>query len=308
MYVGIDVGGTNLKAGLVTESGELLATRSQPVGAVTDGGDLAHRLVELTKELLAERGGELPQGVGMGVPGVARDGVIGYTCNLPLTDIPMERLFRRELDVPVFLSNDANCAALGEHRRGAGRGCDDFIVLTLGTGIGGGLILNGKIYEGFNGMGGEVGHMVIVPDGVPCSCGRRGCWERYASATGLCRLAAEAMEQHPESALWRQTACVDGRGVFDAAAKGDTTALGVCRDYVGYLAAGILDLANLLQPERIALGGGLSGAPDALLLEPLQALVAADCYARHAGSGTQIVKAQLGNDAGIIGAALLGVQ
>lgn len=226
-------------------------------------------------------------------------GDILYTCNIPLRDVPLSRLFRQYLDVPVLLENDANCAAVGEWLCGAGRGTQQFIVVTLGTGVGGGLILNGKLYSG-SGMVGEVGHMVIQHGGAPCNCGRRGCWEAYASATGLIRMTREAMEAHPESLLHTvaaQNGCVEGRTAFDAAVQGDETALGLCRDYVSYLAAGVTNLINILQPEAVAIGGGVAAAPDRLLLTPLREIVERECYPRHTGQLPRIVRAELGNDA-----------
>ena len=157
-------------------------------------------------------------------------------------------------------------------------------------------------------MVGEVGHMVIQHGGAPCNCGRRGCWEAYASATGLIRMTREAMEAHPESLLHTvaaQSGCVEGRTAFDAAVQGDETALALCRDYVSYLAAGVTNLINILQPEAVAIGGGVAAAPDGLLLTPLREIVERECYPRHTGQIPRIVRAELGNDAGIIGAALL---
>lgn len=210
--------------------------------------------------------------------------------------MPLSRLFRQYLDVPVLLENDANCAAVGEWLCGAGRGTQQFIVVTLGTGVGGGLILNGKLYSG-SGMVGEVGHMVIQHGGAPCNCGRRGCWEAYASATGLIRMTREAMEAHPESLLHTvaaQNGCVEGRTAFDAAVQGDETALGLCRDYVSYLAAGVTNLINILQPEAVAIGGGVAAAPDRLLLTPLREIVERECYPRHTGQLPRIVRGGAG--------------
>ena len=189
-----------------------------------------------------------------------------------------------------------------------GRGTKHFIVITLGTGVGGGMILNGKLYAGM-GAGGEVGHIIVQKDGVPCNCGRRGCWEAYASATGLIRQVREAMEAHPESLLHQVAAengAVDGRTAFQAAERGDETAQAVCGAYAAYLAAGLTDLVNILHPEAVALGGGVAAAPEHLLLDPVREIVARECYARHVDQVPRILRAELGNDAGIIGAAMLG--
>ena len=307
-YIGIDVGGTNLKAGLVREDGQILAVERTPL-AFENPEQFARTLAQLGESVLRQAGVPASEVVsaGIGIPGAVAGGDILYTCNIPLRDVPLSRLFRQHLDVPVLLENDANCAAVGEWLCGAGRGTQQFIVVTLGTGVGGGLILNGKLYSG-SGMVGEVGHMVIQHGGAPCNCGRRGCWEAYASATGLIRMTREAMEAHPESLLHTvaaQNGCVEGRTAFDAAVQGDETALGLCRDYVSYLAAGVTNLINILQPEAVAIGGGVAAAPDGLLLTPLREIVERECYPRHTGQIPRIVRAELGNDAGIIGAALL---
>ena len=307
-YIGIDVGGTNLKAGLVREDGQILAVERTPL-AFENPEQFARTLAQLGQSVLQQAGVPASEVVsaGIGIPGAVAGGDILYTCNIPLRDVPLSRLFRQYLDVPVLLENDANCAAVGEWLCGAGRGTQQFIVVTLGTGVGGGLILNGKLYSG-SGMVGEVGHMVIQHGGAPCNCGRRGCWEAYASATGLIRMTREAMEAHPESLLHTvaaQSGCVEGRTAFDAAVQGDETALALCRDYVSYLAAGVTNLINILQPEAVAIGGGVAAAPDDLLLTPLREIVERECYPRHTGQIPRIVRAELGNDAGIIGAALL---
>ena len=288
-YIGIDVGGTNLKAGLVREDGQILAVERTPL-AFENPEQFARTLAQLGQSVLRQAGVPASEVVsaGIGIPGAVAGGDILYTCNIPLRDVPLSRLFRQYLDVPVLLENDANCAAVGEWLCGAGRGTQQFIVVTLGTG--------------------EVGHMVIQHGGAPCNCGRRGCWEAYASATGLIRMTREAMEAHPESLLHTvaaQNGCVEGRTAFDAAVQGDETALGLCRDYVSYLAAGVTNLINILQPEAVAIGGGVAAAPDRLLLTPLREIVERECYPRHTGQLPRIVRAELGNDAGIIGAALL---
>lgn len=310
MYIGIDVGGTNLKAGLVDETGAILAVERTPLGDFQGPESFAKTLAELAKAVL-RRGGAEPGDiayVGMGIPGAVAGGDVLYTCNIPMRDVPLSGLFRRHLDLPVLLGNDADCAAVGEWARGAGRGTRDFVIITLGTGVGGGFILNGRLYAG-GGMAGEVGHMVIQRGGEPCGCGRRGCWEAYASAPALVRQTRAAMAAHPDSLLHAVTAengGVEGRTPFLAAERDDGAALEVCRQYVEYLAAGVTNLVNILQPEVLAVGGGVAGAPDALLLEPLRRIVEAECYPRHAGKLPRVLRAELGNDAGIIGAALLG--
>jgi glucokinase len=308
MNIGIDVGGTNLKAGLVDGKGRILASARRPL-RFQSAERLAETLAELARETMAQAGVSEREVrfVGIGIPGAVSAGQIVYTANIPMEHVPLESLFRKKLDLPVLLGNDADCAAVGEYFCGAGRGTRDFLVVTLGTGVGGGLILNGRLYTGM-GMGGEIGHMVIERDGLPCSCGRRGCLERYASATGLIAMTQAAMEQNPDSLLCTvagKQGAVNGQTAFLAAQQGDRTAREVCQTYVTYLAAGVTNLINILHPEKLAIGGGVSAAPEELLLRPLQKLVAEECYGRHGGLYTEVVRAELGNDAGIIGAALL---
>jgi len=306
VYIGIDVGGTNLRAGAVDEAGSLLAVKQIPIRY--EGAEpFAELLACLAKEAAEAVGCRVIdiKSVGIGIPGAVRGGEVLYTSNLPMRNVPLEGLFRKHLDVPVILENDANCAALGEWLQGSGRGCRNFGVITLGTGIGGGFVVNGQLLTG--GTAGEVGHMVVERNGAACECGRRGCWESYASATGLIRAAREAMALHPDSLLHEMSAesGLEGRTVFCAAEAGDETALEVCRVFVEYLALGVTNLFNLLQPEILALSGGMADAPERLLLDPLRSIVEETCYSRHIGVSPCILRAELGNDAGIIGAALL---
>lgn len=308
MYIGIDVGGTNLKAGLVDENGKIVAVSRMPLD-FRGAESFAETLAELAKAVMREGGvsAQEVEYVGVGIPGAVSGGEIVYTANIPMRNVPLETLFRQHLDIPVLLANDADCAAAGEYLCGVGKGTKNFIILTLGTGIGGGMILNGKLYTGM-GSAGEVGHMVIQLNGAACNCGRKGCWETYASATGLIHLTKQAMEAHPESLLHKtaqEQGGVEGRTAFQAAEQGDETALTVCRDYVNYLSAGVTNLVSVLQPEVVAIGGGVAAAPEHLLLEPLRQSVDANCYGRHVGQYSKIVRAVMGNDAGIIGAALI---
>lgn len=313
-YIGIDVGGTNLKAGLVDESGLILATHSIKVAQVDDADSLAWTLVSLTQELCRAAGVSLEQvvSVGVGVPGTVeiRSGTILYTCNLPLKNVPLRKLFHRYLATPLYIENDANCAALAEYFVGAGRGSKRFIAVTLGTGIGGGIVHNGKIFHGANGMAGEVGHMSIVYGGEPCPCGRRGCWERYASAQALKRMTAQAVAEHSDSVLAavvrENGGHVSGRSAFEAMRRGDQTGKAVCEQYIDYLAAGIINLVNIFQPDTLAIGGGVSNEDDRYLLDPLRRRVERESIPCSRDKMTKIVKAELGNRAGIIGAAFLG--
>lgn len=303
MYIGIDVGGTNLKAGLVDDEGKILRVQRVPLDFQGPEA-FAKTLAELSR---AVTDGEEIQYVGIGLPGAVSGGDVIFTTNIPMKDVPLERLFRQHLDLPLLLGNDADCAAVAEYFCGAGRGTEDFGIVTLGTGIGVGLILNGKLRGGP--ASSEAGHIVMRRGGELCNCGRYGCWERYASATGLIRLTKEVMECNPDSLLHKiaeEQGGVEGRTAFQAAEQGDTAALDVCREYVEDLADGTVSLINVIRPEVIAIGGGVAAAPDHLLLEPLREIVARESFSSHGGRATKILRAELGNDAGIIGAAFLG--
>lgn len=312
--IGIDVGGTNLKAGLIDECGNVLVTRKMKIAAIEDSETLAWTLAQMAQDLAADGGvpiGEIAS-VGVGVPGAVEihTGMVLYTCNLPLRNVPLRRLFHRYLNLPLYVENDANCAALAEYYAGAGRDSKRFVTVTLGTGIGGGIIHNGKIYHGSNGMAGEVGHMTVVYDGQSCPCGRRGCWEQYASATALKRLTKAAMDAHPGSILERVVAenngQVSGQSAFIAARRGDPVGQAVCDLYVRYLATGIVNLINIFQPDTLAIGGGVSNEADEQLLFPLRKLAAQESIPCNRDKMTRIVTAQLGDQCGIIGAAFLG--
>ena len=311
MFVGIDVGGTNLKAGLVDAQGKILAVKRIPLGFTTPEA-FAETLAELAVSVAREGGVDLSdlEYVGAGIPGAVAEGEILYTTNIPMAHVPLADLFRRYLDRPLLLGNDGDCAAVGEYFCGAGRGAKNVVIVTLGTGIGGGIIHNGKIYHGSNGMAGEVGHMSIEYNGQPCPCGRKGCWERYASATALKRLTKRVLEENPESIL-RQVVDeneghVSGQSAFIAARRGDPIGQYVCDAYIDYLCAGIINLVNIFQPDTLAIGGGVSNEQDEQLLFPVRRIVAEQSIPCEPERRTRIVKAELGSAAGMIGAALLG--
>ncbi len=309
--IGIDVGGTNLVAGLVDEEYHVLARAKRRTRKLKDADALCVEMAAVARE--AARAGGADDGdielVGIGIPGaIDRDrGVVLHTPNAPFHNTPVRELFQREWNVPVYLGNDANCAAVGEYLAGAAKGCRSAMVITLGTGVGAGIIVDGRLFTGCNDTGLEAGHTVIQVDGRQCNCGRRGCWERYSSATGLKQSTREAMEQHPESLLWSLAGGtldgVGGRTAFQAAREGDETARMVVDEYIRYLAIGLTNMINLFQPEIICLGGGVSNEGDDLFLDPLRALVERDRYTTE-GPQTRLVKAALGNDAGIVGAAV----
>ncbi len=313
MYIGIDLGGTNIAAGLVNENCEILAKKSVPTNVNRPVDEIIADMAALARSLAEEANlsADEIQWVGIGAPGTidSKNGVIVYANNIGFLNTPVAELFRKHFDVPVYLGNDANCAALGEAYAGAAKGCESAIMITLGTGLGGGIIINHRIYDGFNGAGGELGHVVIVKDGVPCSCGRHGCWEAYSSATALIRMTVEAMEQDTAKAslLWSladSTDKVNGKTAYAAAAQGDAIAKGVTDQYEAYLASGIASIINIFQPEVLCIGGGVSHEGENLL-NPLKKLVAQEVYTRNVAQ-TEIKIATLGNNAGIVGAAMLG--
>jgi len=312
MYVGVDLGGTKIAAAIVTEEGEIIKRVHMPTKA-TEGPDAVVNGIITACEALLENETAIPTSIGIGVPGQVRDdiGVVVFTPNLPLKDIYMAKELNRKYDCPIHLGNDANCAALGEVVSGGAKGAKDVVMITLGTGLGGGIIIGGKLHTGLSGAGGELGHMVIIAGGRECNCGRRGCWEVYAAATGLKNTALEYMVKHSDSMMW--DLCVgmverlDGRTVFDAYRAADPAAVLTVEQYTEHLAIGIVNMINILEPEVLCVGGGVSNAWDCLE-EPLKAAVELERFTRFSTNTpqTRIVKASLGNDAGIIGAAMLG--
>ena len=310
--IGIDVGGTTVKVGMFELDGTLVKKWEVPTRKEENGKYILPDVAASIRKVLNEQNISLNEvaGAGLGIPGpVLPNGFVEVCVNLGWREMNPQEILSGLLDgMTVKTGNDANVAALGEMWQGGGKGYHDIVMVTLGTGIGGGFILNGRLYSG-SGMAGEIGHMVIEAGGFPCSCGRCGCWEAYSSAPALIRMAYAAMEKHPDSILHElsgKSGGMDGRAVFQAAEMGDSTALELCRTYGNYLAEGLTNLANLFDPEVIAIGGGISGAPEHLLLMPVREAVRQKCYTGHAGRYPQIVTAALGGQAGMIGAASLG--
>lgn len=311
-YLGVDLGGTKTAAAVVDEGGTLLARAFAQTPS--DGGpeavaDCICSLIGKAEALAGLAPGQA-ETVGIGTPGIVNPdgGIIVHWSVREYRDVPLGGLVERRLGRPVLLENDANAAALGEFAAGAGRSADHFVLLTLGTGIGGGIILNRKLYTGHNRAAGEMGHFVIEKDGRPCSCGRRGCFEAYASATALVRRTRETMRREKNSALWAAAggtlAGVNGRTAFLARSMGDAAAAAVVEEFCSYLACGVVNLINLLQPDVLCIGGGLSGEGETLL-EPVRAILDREDYAKNSARRTKLAAAQLGNDAGLVGAALL---
>ena len=311
-YVGIDLGGTNIVAGVVDEEYNIIAKAStktncpRPEKEIAD--DMARMAIEAVKN--AKLSMDQIEWIGVGTPGIANSetGIIEYSNNLGFKNTPMVKYIQETIDKPVFIENDANAAAYGEFVAGAAKGAKNAVCITLGTGVGGGIIIDGRIYSGSNFAGAEIGHTVIEVDGAQCSCGRKGCFEAYSSATGLIRMTKEAIAEHPDCIMAqseKEKGKVTARTSFDCMRAGDKYAKAVVDKYIKYLAAGITNTINIFQPDILCIGGGVCNEGDPLLL-PMKELVAKEVYTRNSPKNTEIVIAKLGNDAGIIGAAFLG--
>jgi len=307
-YVGIDLGGTNIAAGLVSEDAKILANMSIPTRAERSWQEIVADMADLSKKVIEKAGVDIKdvKGVGIGCPGSIdnENGICAYSNNLKMEHANIKEEFQKHLNLPVNLENDANAAALGEYEVN-GQGAKSYVFITLGTGIGGGVILNGKIFRGFNGAGAELGHTVVVSDGEACTCGRKGCWEAYGSVTALIRQTKVAMEKNPDSMmheLAEKEGKVSGKTSFDAAHAGDKAALEVVNQYFKYVAEGITNMVNVFQPEKIVIGGSISKQGD-YLLKPIAEFVAKNDYNRYMPKA-KVEIATLFGDAGIIGAAL----
>ena len=309
-YLGIDLGGTFIKGGLTDDTGRILVQDKVPTESEKGADGVAKNIARLCNSLL-KRLSMTPAdvvGIGMGVPGMidSARGEVVYSNNLGWEHFAIGSTVEALTGLPVKIANDANVAALGEAKFGCGREYSTTCMLTLGTGVGGGIVIDGKLFEGNRSAGAELGHSVIVAGGEPCTCGRRGCLEAYASATALIRDTKRAMEAHPESALWQEGTldAVDGKTAFAAAAKGDATASAVVKGYIEKLGTGIVNLANEFRPEAVILGGGVCAEGDRLIL-PLQEFLDREIFAGSKGPSVRIVTATLGNSAGILGASAL---
>ena len=309
MYIGIDLGGTNIAAGLVSEDGKILCQASTPTLNKREAIEIVKDMAMLIEKIAKDYGIAVSdiKGVGVGSPGSVDydNGVVVYANNLKMDMFPLAAELKKLTGLPVSIDNDANCAALGEYVVYEDK-VKDFILVTLGTGVGGGIILNRKMLHGFNGAGGEVGHMVIETNGEECTCGRKGCWESYASVTALISQTKKAMEKNPDSLMHefaKKEGAVTGRTSFDAAKAGDKAAQEVVSQYAIYVAEGITNLENIFQPEMICIGGGISREGE-YLVGPIREFVKKYGYNRNM-ERTEIVTAKLFNDAGIIGAAML---
>ncbi len=309
MYIGIDLGGTNIAAGLVSEEGKILAQASTPTMNEREAIEIVKDMAMLIDKLVNDYGIDKSEikGVGIGSPGSIDfdNGIVVYSNNLKMAKFPLADELNKLTGLKVSVDNDANCAAMGEYVEYEDK-AKNFVFVTLGTGVGSGIIVDGKMLHGFNGAAGEGGHTVIVTNGEQCSCGRKGCWEAYASVTALIRQTKEAMAQDPTSLMHKvaeEEGKVSGMTSFVAAKQGDKTAQAVVAQYAVYVAEGLTNLENIFQPEIICVGGGISREGD-YLLDPVREYVAKNGYNKYMKK-TEIVTAKLFNDAGIIGAAMI---
>ena len=312
VYVGIDLGGTSIKAGLVDEQGKILCKATCPTLVERGARPVVDDMAKLSLEVIEKGGYTLDdvKAIGIGLPGIQdpRTGIVPFCTNLYWHEVPVIEWMQETINKPIYIGNDATVAGLAESVAGVSAGIENSVFLTLGTGVGGGIVLGGKVYSGTNGVGSELGHMITVIDGELCTCGNRGCWERYASATALIRMGREAAEKHPESQI---AASVNGKldditakTVIDAAKAGDEAANEVFERYVYYLCAGLVNIINFIDPEVIVLGGGVSHAGQFLLDAVNRRLPSMVFYKTMPYA--RVALATLGNDAGIIGAAMLG--
>jgi glucokinase len=306
-YLGIDIGGTFIKGVCADEKGNIYAENSIPTDLSGGGFSLCDGIASLCVTLTENVEDSEVVGVGVGCPGIidTESGTVCFSGNLHLTDFQLQSELQARLNKPVRITNDANAAALGEGKFGAGSIYSDSILVTLGTGVGGGIVIGGKLFEGYKGAGAEIGHMVIVEGGNACTCGRKGCFEAYASATALINMTARAMKNNENSAMWKgynlDTVC--GKTAFDFYEE-DETAKKVVDEYIKYLACGLTNLANIFRPQAIILGGGVAAQGERLTF-PLQRILDREILGGNGRASVKILTASLANNAGALGAAAL---
>ncbi len=315
LYLGVDLGGTNIAAGIVDESGTIICDKSIKTNLPKSEKQLEKDIFNLCDDLCKENGYDINKdivSVGIGTPGSVdgNRGIVWSNVNFGYTNWEIVKNLKEFFQIPVFVENDANTAIVAEVVAGNAKGYQNALVVTIGTGIGGGAYVNGKICSGCNYSALEIGHMVINLGGRECNCGRRGCFERYASASALTRDTKEAMIKNPNSLLWKLCPNIENANskfAFDAMEMGDETATYLVKKYIEYLACGIINLINIFQPDIICIGGGVSNQREKLL-DLLKPYIDQEDFARNAHERTKIMIAKFRNNAGIIGAAMLGVN
>lgn len=314
MYqIGVDLGGTNIAVGLVGDDRQLILKGSVPTALPRGAQEIVDDITALVRRLVKQAGLLLEDArwLGLGTPGTVNvaTGIIEFAGNLDFKNVPAKAMLEQAVGIPVYIENDANAAAYGEYIAGAAQGGSSAVVITLGTGVGSGIILDGRIYHGVNYAAGEFGHIVIHAGGRLCTCGRRGCWKTYSSATGLIKTTVEAMQADKASKMWEiadhAVSKVNGKTAFDGMRAGDAAAARVVDDYLRDLGLGLVNVVNIFQPDVLCIGGGICKEGDRLI-KPLEAIIRAERFSRYAEKQTILRTASLGNDAGIVGAAMIG--
>ncbi len=318
-YIGIDLGGTNIAVGIVDSEYKMVVKGSVPTKAQRAPELIIKDMASLCAKLVADAGLTFDDiaYAGIAAPGSVdpEHGTVVYANNLPFANFEIAAILKSYIPLKaVYLDNDANAAALGEAVAGAARGVKHAIMITLGTGVGGGIVINGKLYSGFNYAGAELGHTVIEKDGRPCTCGRKGCFEAYSSATALITMTKEKLDECAKSgretlmnAMVASDGKVSGKTAFSAMKKGDAAAKEVVDMYISYLGCGLVNMANIFQPEVLVIGGGICNEKE-YLTDPLNEILKKEIYGgEYLKKAPKLKIAELGNDAGIIGAAVLGL-
>ena len=313
VYIGIDVGGTGIQMGVVDQQGHIIAKDGIVTRTDIPFEEQVKAMADCALSTLEKSGHTMDDlaAVGIGIPGIAEPGtgVVPFCTNLGWVNVPLKETFQKYINKPLFIDNDATVAGLAESVAGVSAGTHSSVFITLGTGVGAGIVLGGKVWSGFHGVGSEVGHMILELDGESCTCGNRGCLERYTSATAIIRMAREAVAKHPDSLIMSlcdgDPAKINAKMVFDAAREGDEQGKKVFRRFIRYLGQAIANIINFLDPEVVVLGGGVSKA-GSFLLDAVREETPKYCIYKSMPI-SRIELAELGPDAGIIGAAMLGL-
>jgi glucokinase len=311
-YIGVDLGGTKIAAGIVDEEGKIVKKASVPTGRTRESAEIVNDLCMLVVNLVKEYGISEKDiySIGIGSPGThdRENGIIVYNNNLSFRNVRIKEELQKHINVPVYLENDANCAAIAENVAGAAKGMDSAVIITIGTGIGGGVIIDKKLFTGSNGIGAELGHTVIELNGEQCTCGRKGCWEAYSAAPGLIKATRKAAEKNPQSKIHELCGgdldIIDAKTAFDAARMGDEAGIAVVDKYIEIFAEALSNMINIFQPNVIVIGGGVSKEGDNLII-PLKEKMKGKTYGNFGFPEIPIVTAKMGNDAGIVGAAFI---
>lgn len=305
--IGVDIGGTNIVVGLVDENYKIIIKESFKTNAPRSAEEICDDIISTYKRI-AEKANinlcELKQ-IGIACPGIIKNGVVVSATNLKFDNVPIKNIIEEKTNLHCEVCNDANAVALAEYIVSGDKDIHSLVAVTIGTGIGGGIVIDGKIIDGFNGAGAELGHITVEKDGRKCACGSKGCLETYCSASALVKETKKAMIDHPDSKLWEicnNINSVDGKTVFKASELGDKVSAEVLETFLNYLSIGVINMITLLQPEILVIGGGMSKEKDALI-EPLKKLVTENSLTKNLAEKTTIKTAVLFNDAGIVGAA-----